>query len=140
MSTKPVLADPALEALRKKYFPRIPWGERGPVRREYKTAPTVPGEDPAQVLADIAAGEGFTPPGERAVTGDGKACLAAFRRRAETGADTLIFGLEPEAVWCDLALGPPDGEGWRELLVRSEEAENLVALANSLGRLRFRRQ
>ena len=135
MLTKKIFDDPALEALRKRYFPRIPWTDEGPVRRRYMAK--AEGKTVAQALEGLALSEGFIAPGERAVTGGPEACLAAMQARGER--DTLIFGDGADAVWCDLALGPADGDGWQMLIVRSEEAENLTALAHNLGAVRFRR-
>lgn len=135
MSTDVVFEDAALEALRKKYFPRVPWGAEGPVRRRYMAR--AEGRSVEQALEALALAEGFIAPGGRAVTGDAAACLEALRARG--AAETLLFGRGLDAVWCDLALGAPDGEGWQELIIRSEEAENLVALANAVGAVRFRK-
>ena len=135
MSTDVVFEDAALEALRKKYFPRVPWGAEGPVRRRYMAR--AEGRSVEQALEALALAEGFIAPGGRAVTRDAAACLEALRARG--AAETLLFGRGLDAVWCDLALGAPDGEGWQELIVRSEEAENLVALANALGAVRFKK-
>ena len=133
-----IFADEALEGLRRKYFPRIPWTEQGPLRRRYLTRPAQDA-DAIQVLTDLAAAQGFIEPGQHAVTGDAGACLAAFQARVRDRSIALIFGTELSAHWCDLALGPADPEGWRELIVRSEEAENLTALAHAVGVLKFRR-
>ena len=135
MSTSAVFTDPALEALRKKYFPRIPWTAEGPVRRRYRAL--AQGRSVAQALEELALAEGFIGPGRRAVTGDGERCLAAYQTGENEG--TLVFGLGPEAVWCDLTLWEPEEDGWQTLTVRSEEAENLIALAHSLGAVRFRK-
>ena len=135
MSTEKIFDDPALEALRKRYFPRIPWTADGPVRRRYRAK--TEGRTVAEALEELALKEGFIAPGERAVSGGPEACLAAMRGRGER--DTLIFGDGAEAVWCDLALGPAEEDGWQELIVRSEEAENLTALAHAVGAVRFRR-
>ncbi len=137
MSTEFVFADDALEALRRKYFPRIPWTEAGPIRRRYLVRTAQPGQDVSDVLARLAEDEGFTAPGLQTVRGEAEECLAAFRERG--AAALMIFGLGPDAHWCDLALGAEDSEGWRELIVRSEEGENLTALAHARRLLRFRR-
>ncbi len=132
-----IFDDPALEALRKKFFPRVPWTGEGPVRRRYMAKAAEEGKTVAEALEALALAEGFIAPGGRAVAGDGEACLAAFRDRG--GEDTLIFGEGLDVVWCDLALGPADEEGWQALIVRSEEAENLTALAHAAGAVRFRK-
>ena len=135
MSTEKIFDDPALEALRKRYFPRIPWTAEGPVRRRYMAK--AEGRTVAEALEALALEEGFIAPGERAVIGGPEACLAAMQDRGER--DTLIFGDGPDAVWCDLAIGPAEEDGWQMLIVRSEEAENLTALAHATGVVRFRR-
>ena len=135
MSTEKIFGDPALEALRKRYFPRIPWTDEGPVRRRYRAK--AEGRTVAEALEVLALSEGFIASGERAVTGGPEECLAAMQTKG--GADTLIFGQGLDVVWCDLALGPADEDGWQELIVRSEEAENLTALAHAVGAARFRR-
>ena len=132
-----VFEDDALEALRRKVFPRVPWTEAGPVRRHYFARAVKDGQSVAGALEALAIDEGFVGPGQRAVVGDAAACLAAMRDKA--GADTLVFGLGLDACWCDVAFGQADGQGWQEVLVRSEEAENLVALAHAVGVVRFRR-
>ena len=132
-----IFNDPALEALRKKFFPRVPWTGEGPVRRRYMAKAAKEGQTVAQALEDLALAEGFIAPGGRAVIGDAGECLAAFRDRG--GEDTLIFGEGLDAMWCDLALGPADEESWQELIVRSEEAENLTALAHATGVVRFKK-
>ena len=137
MARQRIFEDEELEALRRKYFPRVPWGPAGPVRRRYLARAAEDGRTVAQALEALAAAEGFIGPGQRAVLGDGAACLEAFRRRA--GEDTMVLGLGLDAHWCDFALGPVDEGGWQELLVRSEEAENLTALAHALGAVRFKR-
>lgn len=137
MSTDLIFADPALEALRKKFFPRVPWTEAGPVRRRYMAHAAGEGRTVVQALEALALAEGFIAPGGHAVTGGPEECLAAFRRRG--GEDTLVFGAGLDAVWCDLALGEPDADGWQELIVRREQAENLVALAHAVGAVRFKR-
>lgn len=135
MSTKPIFDDPLLEALRKRYFPRVPWTEEGPVRRRYLAK--AEGQSVAAALEALALAEGFIPPGRRAVTGGPAACLAAFRQR--DGEDGLVFGDGLDALWCDLALSAPDGDGWQALIVRSETAENLIALASAAGAVRFKK-
>ena len=138
MANDAILADETLEALRRKYFPRVPWTEQGPVRRRYMTRPAG-GDDTLRVLTDLAAAEYFIESGQHAVTGDADACLAAFQARVRDSSIALIFGNELSAHWCDLALGPADADGWQELIVRSEEAENLTALAHARGVLKFRK-
>ena len=135
MSTNIVFTDPALEALRKKYFPRVPWTDEGPVRRRYLAR--AEGQSVAAALEALALSEGFIATGGRAVTGGAEACLAAFRDRA--GEETMVFGNSLDALWCDLALSAPDADGWQTLIVRSETAENLIALAHAVGAVRFRR-
>lgn len=127
-------------ALQKKYFPRVPWTERGPVRRMYlvRSAESVT-DTPLGSLASLAAREGFTEPDQRSVSGGAEVTLEAFRERARGAAVGMIFGTETAAHWCDIALDAPDGDGWQRLIVRSEEGENLVALAHAEGLLRFRR-
>ena len=137
MSTERVFTDEALEKLRLRVFPRVPWTAEGPVRRRYRVRAARADQTAAEALEALAAAEGFIAPGRHALTGDGGACLAAYRRGDE--ADTLVFGTGTDAFWCDLALGQPDGEGWQTLIVRSERAENLVALAHAAWAVRFRR-
>ncbi len=132
-----IFEDDDLEALRRKYFPRVPWTEAGPVRRRYYARAVREDQTVAGALEALAIEEGFIGPGRRAVTGDGAACLAAMQNRG--GAETLVFGLGPDACWCDIAFGQVAGDGWQEILVRSEEAENLVALAHAAGVVRFKR-
>ena len=136
MSTERVFADDALEGLRRKFFPRIPWTEAGPVRRRYGARATEPGQTVEGALTALAKAEGFIGPDQQAVSGGADACLAAFRTRGER--DILVFGHGLDAVWCDFALGPAGEDGWQELIVRSEEAENLTALAHAVGAVRFR--
>ena len=119
MSTERIFDDPALEALRKKYFPRVPWTGAGPVRRRYLAKAVGAGQTVAGALEALALAEGFIAPSGHAVTGGPETCLAA--------------------LWCDLALGPADADGWQEMIVRSEEAENLVALAHAVGAAWFRK-
>lgn len=135
MSTDAVFTDPALEALRKRYFPRVPWTDRGPVRRRYLAR--AEGRTVAEALQALALEEGFIAPGGHAVTGDAAACLAAYRT-GENG-DTLVFGRGLDSVWCDLSLTEPDAGGWQEMIVRSETAENLIALASTVGAVRFKK-
>lgn len=124
-------------ALIKKYFPRVPWTDDGPVRRQY-LAKAVSGGDVTAALAALAEREGFTEPGQRTVTGDADVCLAAFRAKSSGGVG-MILGMEIAAHWCDIAADRPDADGWQPLIVRSEEGENLLALAHGEGLLRFRR-
>ena len=137
MSTEKIFDDPALEALRRKYFPRVPWGPDGPVRRRYMARTAAGHQTVAAALEALALSEGFIAPGGRAVIGDAAACLAALQSQGE--AETLIFGRGLDALWCDLALSPADPEGWQEMIVRSEQAENLIALAHATGAVRFRK-
>lgn len=126
-------------ALKKKYFPRVPWTENGPVRRLYR-ANTAAGDGAVlAALAALAEREGFNAPGEAAVIGGAADCLAAFRQKAAGGRIGMIFGAALAAHWCDIAAGEADADGWRTLIVRSEEGENLTALAHNEGLLRFRR-
>lgn len=136
MSTEKIFADAGLEALRRKFFPRVPWTEAGPVRRRYRAKAAREGQSVEEALTALARAEGFLGPGQEAVLGDAGTCLAAFRTRGER--DILVFGQGPEVCWCDMALGPADEDGWREMIVRSEEAENLAALAHAVGAVRFR--
>ena len=128
-----------LEKLRKKYFPRIPWTAEGPVRRVYLARAAEGTASVCQVLMELALREGFIEPGGPAVLGGAEECLAAFRRKAAGGPGGMIFGTEEAAHWCDAAAGAPDSDGWQRLIVRSEEGENLTALAHGEGLLRFRR-
>ena len=132
-----VFDDPALEALRKRYFPRVPWTEHGPVRRRYLARAAREGQTVAEALEALALAEGFIAPGGKAVISGPETCLAAMENL--DGEETLIFGQGLDAHWCDLALGPADGDGWQELIVRSEQAENLAALAHAVGAVRFRK-
>lgn len=129
---------PIEQALKKKYFPRIPWTEDGPVRRRYRVR-AAEGQAVTEALRSLAAAEGFTAPDRPAVTGGADACLAAFRDRGTDSGAGLVIGLGLDAYWCDLALGAPDDEGWQEMIIRSETAENLIALAHAVGALRFRK-
>ena len=124
------------EALRKKYFPRVPWTEQGPVRRRYLAKAADGSASVTEALARLAEREGFVEPGRHAVIGNAEASFAAFCDKAAVG---MVFGTELSAHWCDAACGEPDAEGWQELIVRSEEGENLTALAHAKGALRFRR-
>jgi hypothetical protein len=126
-------------ALRKKYFPRVTWTERGPVRRVYSVQAVTPGADVVQALIALAQREWFIEPGQRAVVGDADQTLSAFQNRATDKTVGMVFGTELEAHWCDIALSAPDAEGWQTMIVRSEEGENLIALAHNEGLLRFRR-
>lgn len=124
-------------ALRKKYFPRVTWTENGPVRRLYKTCPAGEG-DALSILLALAERELFIAPGQRAIIGGAEECLDAFRRKAADKSIAMIFGNSLAAHWCDISLEPAE-EGWQLMAVRSEEGENLVALAHSEGLLRFKR-
>lgn len=136
MGNSSVLDDPLQEAVRKKYFPHVPWTEQGPVRRQYR-ARASQGGDVLRALEALAREEGFIATGETAVFCDGRQSFSAFQAKGDR--DTLVFGTGPEALWCDLAAGPPGEGGWQKLLVRSEEAENLVALAHAVGAVRFQK-
>ena len=125
------------EALKKKYFPRVPWGDDGPVRRIYRAR--AEGADVLAVLADLAEREGFTEPGQTTVLGGAEECLAAFARKAAGEPVGMVFGTELAAHFCDVALGPPDADGWRLFVVRSEEGENLTALAHNEGLIQFKK-
>lgn len=124
-------------ALRKKYFPRVSWTENGPVRRLYKTRPAGEG-DVLSILLALAERECFIAPGQRAVTGGAEECLDAFRSKAADKSIAMIFGDSIAAHWSDISLAPAE-DGWQLMAVRSEEGENLVALAHGEGLLRFRR-
>ena len=65
MSTDAVFADPTLEALRKRFFPRVPWGQQGPVRRRYLARAAREGQTVAQALEALALSEGFITTGVR---------------------------------------------------------------------------
>lgn len=132
------LEDEALEALRRKYFPRVPWTEQGPVRRRYRVK-AAEGESAAAELIRLAQNERFIEPGQSAVMGNARACLDAFGKKAADSSIAMVFGQGLDAHWCDIAFGPADEEGWQEMIIRSEEGENLIALANAAGVLRFRR-
>ena len=125
------------EALKKKYFPRVPWTEDGPVRRVYLARAEAGGVLAA--LAALAEREGFTEPGQETVAGGAEACLAAFERKAAGAPVGMIFGEALAAHWCDIAADPPDADGWQRMIVRSEEGENLTALAHNEGLLQFRK-
>jgi hypothetical protein len=131
--------DEEQKALRKKYFPRVAWTEDGPVRRVYRVKASRPESAVIDTLIDLARREWFIEPDQRAVVGDGEAAWAAFRSRGTDKSVGMIFGTTTAAHWCDLALDEPDGEGWQRLVVRSEEAENLIALAHNESLLCFRR-
>lgn len=139
MTADQIFEDAALEALRRKYFPRVPWTEKGPVRRRYRARAAAPGQTVTGALAALAAAEGFTGPGRRAVAGGAAECLAAYRDMGGDASAGMVFGEGLDACWCDIAAGTPDEEGWQEILVRSERAENLIALAHAVGALRFKR-
>ncbi len=124
-------------ALRKKYFPRVTWGENGPVRRLYWVAPVEAGTV-LEILRALGEREGFIAPGQRAVTGGAEECLAAFRGKAADPTIALVFGDGLDSHWSDIALAPAE-EGWQLMAVRSEEGENLVSLAHCEGLLRFKR-
>lgn len=134
------MTDEEFQTLKKKFFPRVAWTENGPVRRAYLVKPAAGAYASAEeALAALAEREGFTAPGRRTVTGGAEETLAAFRAKARGEAVGMVFGTELSACWCDAALSAPDGDGWQKLIVRSEEGENLVALAHCEGLLRFRR-
>ena len=133
-----MMLTPEEMALRKRYFPRVPWGPDGPVRRRYRVR-AAEGVSPSEALAALAEAEGFTAPDRPWVEGDGAVCLAAFQDRLPESGAGLVIGRGLDAYWCDLALGAPDSEGWQELIVRSETGENLIALAHGMGTLRFRK-
>jgi len=78
------------EKLRKKYFPRVPWGPDGPVRRVY-LARAVDGASVQEALLELARREGFIEPGGPAVTGGAEECLAAFQRASGGGPGGMIF-------------------------------------------------
>ena len=126
-------------ALKKKMFPRVEWTELGPVRRMYRAKAADGSQTVLETLSALAKQEGFTAPGLSGVTGGAEETLEAFRRKAAGDDPGMVFGAEKGAHWCDIALDAPDAEGWQRLIVRSEEGENLVALAHNLGLLRFSR-
>ncbi len=126
-------------ALKKKFFPHVSWTEQGPVRRMYFVKTADRSETVPEVLNALARKEGFTAPEQQTVIGGQEETLAAFRRKAGGEDVGMVFGTELGAHWCDIALDMPDAEGWQRLIVRSEEGENLIALAHAEGLLRFRR-
>lgn len=134
-----MLTDEETAVLRKKYFPRVEWTERGPLRRLYRVRPAGEGASVTELLLALGEREGFVAPGQHAVTGDAGVCEDAFRQKAADKSVALIFGTEMAAHWCDIAVDAPNEEGWQLMAVRSEEGENLTALAHSEGLLRFRR-
>lgn len=134
-----MLTEEERDALRKKFFPRVEWTELGPVRRIYRVKAAEKSETTLEVLSALARQEGFTAPGLQGVTGGAETTLAAFRSKAQGDDLGMVFGTELEAHWCDIALDAPDSEGWQRIIVRSEEGENLIALAHNLALLRFRR-
>lgn len=131
--------DEKLEQLRRKTFPRVPWTEDGPVRRQYLTKPVDGSPSAQEALAALAERAGFTAPDAKSVIGDAAHTWEAFRQRAEGGGTVMIFGTSPEAFWCDAACCPADPDGWQRTIIRTEEGENLVALSHIEGVLRFRR-
>ena len=131
------LTDEVLAAMKKKYFPRIPWTENGPVRRVFYTRAEQ--DNVFEVLTRLAESYGFTETGKKTVTGNASDAFSAFYAKAHGEAVGMIFGNELNAYWCDLAVGSPDAEGWRKLVIRSEEGENLIALAHNEELLSFRR-
>lgn len=132
------LTDSEFERMKKKYFPRVPWTDEGPVRRMY-LARSAGQSDILSVLEELAVREGFADSRQRSVCGDAERCLEAFREKAGEGTVGLILGEETAAHWCDIAVDIPGEDGWQKLIVRSEEGENLTALAHNEGVLRFRR-
>jgi hypothetical protein len=134
-----MLTNEEQEALRKKYFPRVNWTEEGPVRRVYLVQPTQADTTVLEALTALARREWFIEPEQQAVVGDADQTLEAFCRRKTDKTVGMIFGVTTKAVWCDLAVDDPDETGWQRLIVRSEEAENLIALAHGENVLRFRR-
>lgn len=132
------VTDSDFERMKKKFFPRVPWTDEGPVRRMYLARPS--GQtDILSVLEELAVREGFADARRRCVRGGAEPCLEAFCEKAGEGTVGLILGEEPAAHWCDVAVGIPREDGWQKLIVRSEEGENLTALAHNEGVLRFRR-
>ncbi|MCD8087428.1 MAG: hypothetical protein LUE22_02410 [Oscillospiraceae bacterium] len=125
-----------MQALQKRYFPHAPWTEEGPVRRRYQVQAA---QGDALGALTALAEEELLLPGERIAAAAGEETLALLRRRDGGEPLALILGRGLDALWCDLALSPPDGEGWQTLLVRSETGENLIALAHARKALRFRR-
>lgn len=126
-------------ALQKKMFPRVEWTELGPVRRMYRAKAADEAQSVLETLSALAKQEGFTAPGLPGVTGGSEETLEAFRRKAAGDDPGMVFGTDTQVYWCDIALDAPDSEGWQRLIVRSEEGENLVALAHNMGLLRFSR-
>ena len=132
--------DEKQQKLRKKFFPRAEWTDQGPVRRVYLTCPADGSASSQEALAALADRAGFAGPGQQCVTGGAAQAWDAFERRADGGSDiALIFGTEADAIWCDIVCCPADEDGWQRTIIRSEEGENLVALAHAEGVLRFRR-
>lgn len=134
-----MLNEEEYNALRKKMFPRVQWTELGPVRRMYRAKAADETRTVLETLSALAKQEGFTAPGLPGVTGGSKETLEALLRKAAGDDPGMVFGTQAQAYWCDVALDAPDEEGWQRLIVRSEEGENLVALAHNLGLLRFRK-
>lgn len=128
-----------IAALRKKYFPHVPWTDLGPVRRRYLAKPLDGSGSVEEALSRLARREGFIEPGQRDVCGGEEETFAAFREKPSDTSIGMIFGTEKAAHWCDIACGAKDAEGYQELLVRSEDGENLTALAHAEGVLQFRR-
>ena len=125
------------QKLKKKFFPRVPWTEEGPVRREYLVrAADGSGTDAGALLAKLAVEFGFC---DTTVSGDAGVCRKSFADRAAGENTGLIIGTEAAAVWCDLSVCDAAEAGWQRLIVRSEQAENLTALAHEEELLRFRR-
>ena len=124
-------------ALRKKYFPRVTWTGNGPVRRLYKVCPTGEGTV-LEILISLAERELFIAPGQHAVVGGEEECLTAFQSKTADCTIAMVFGNSLEAHWSDISLAPAEN-GWQPMAVRSEEGENLVALAHSEGLLRFKK-
>lgn len=125
------------DKLKQKYFPRVPWTEDGPARRRYLVRAEA--GDALAALAALAQREGFTEPGQETVAGGADECRAAFERKAAGEPVGMIFGDTLQAHWCDIAADSPDEDGWQRFLVRSEEGENLTALAHNEGLLQFRK-
>ena len=134
-----MLNEEEYNALRKKMFPRVAWTELGPVRRMYRAKAADETKTVLETLSALAKQEGFTAPGLSGVTGGADETLEALLRKAAGDDPGMVFGTQAQAHWCDIALDAPDAEGWQRLIVRSEEGENLVALAHNLGLLRFRK-
>lgn len=123
----------------KKYFPHVPWTALGPVRRRYLAKPSEGSASVQEALLKLAKQEGFVEPEQQAVTGNAEACLAAFQRKPKDPTVGMIFGAETGAFWCDIACGKAEEDGFQELIVRSEEGENLTALAYNKGILQFKK-